>query len=377
MMDFNHYFRSRQGEMVNLLKQLVHLESPSSDKEAVDRCSTFVIGEFKKSGASVREYPQKDLGNFYQVEYPQGRDFDFEGKILILAHLDTVWPVGKINSMPFYASGDKLFGPGVLDMKAGLVMAVASIKALRQLNLRPQKKICLFLNSAEEIGSKDAYEIIQKLAKTSSYCLCLEPAIPGGALKMKRKGRLVAQIHTKGKSAHAGSPEEGINAIDELIWQLSQIKKLHNQQRTVNIGLISGGEKPNIVPDSASATLDFRYWKKADQDKILAKLKNLVPRSPDAKVGYSRISDTPPMEKTPASDKLLEDVRAIAESMGITLEDGQTGGGSDASIAAGTGLPVIDGLGPDGRGIHAEEEHILISSFLQRTALLTELLIKL
>jgi glutamate carboxypeptidase len=360
--------------MVNLLKQLVELESPSSDKQAVDRCMSFAVGELKKLGADIRHYPQADTGDLYQADYPHGRDLDFEGKIFLPVHLDTVWPVGKLKTMPFYASGDKIFGPGVLDMKSGVVMLLTALKAFRQLNIRPKKKICIFLDSAEEIGNKAAYEIIQRLAKTSTYCLSLEPAIPGGALKMKRKGRLVVQINTKGLSAHAGTPEEGVNAIEELLWQINQLKKLRTQERTMNIGLVSGGSKANIVADSASATLDFRFWKKSDRDRILTKLKNLTPHIPGAKVAYGRVSETPPMEKTPASLKLLEQVKAIASEMGLTLIDGQTGGGSDASIAAGTGIPVIDGLGPDGHGIHAEDEHLLISSFLKRTALLTELL---
>jgi glutamate carboxypeptidase len=363
--------------MVNLLKQLVQLESPSSDKQAVDRCSAFVVNELKKLGAEIREYPQKNLGHLYQADYPQGKNLDFEGKIFLPMHTDTVWPVGKLQTMPFYASGDKIFGPGALDMKAGIVMALTSLKALRQLNIRPKKRICLFINSAEEIGNKLSYEIIQKLAKNSTYCISLEPAIPGGALKMRRKGRLVVEINTKGKSAHAGSPDDGISAIDELLWQLNQLKKLRTQERSMSIGLISGGSKPNIVADAASATLDFRFWGKKDLDRIQTKLKNIVPHQEGAKVGYSRVSDTPPLEKTPASTQLLEQVREIASGMKITLTDGQTGGGSDASIAAGTGIPVVDGFGPDGNGIHAEGEHLLISSFLQRTALLTELLTKL
>lgn len=193
---------------------------------------------------------------------------------------------------------------------------------------------------------------------------------------MKRKGRLVVEIKATGKAAHAGSPDDGISAIDELLWQLSQLKRLRTKERSMSIGLISGGSKPNIVADSASATLDFRFWGKNDLDRIQRKLKNITPHLEGAKVGYSKVSDTPPLEKTPSSIRFLDAVKEIASGMGITLTDGQTGGGSDASIAAGTGLPVIDGMGPDGNGIHAEEEHLLISSFLQRTALLTELLAK-
>ena len=376
-MQFKHYFKSRQGEMVNLLKNIVSLESPSSDKNAVDKCSTFLAKEFQKSGAKVTRYPFKDLGDLYLAEYPRLKPKERKEQILILTHIDTVWPIGKIKEMPFYISGNKVFGPGVLDMKAGLVMALSSIKAIHELNIEPQKKIAVFMNSAEEVGSEVANEMIQKLAKRSSCVLCLEPSLPGGALKNQRKGRLVIRIKTKGKSAHAGNPDEGINALEELMVQLKVAQRLKSKAITVNIGIIEGGERINIVPDSASAYIDIRFWNSTQKTNIINSFKQRQPTLQGAKVKYSVENYLPPLEKNKASDRLFGRIRDIASSINMQLEAGKSGGGSDASIAANTGVATLDGLGPDGAGIHAEDEHLLLPSLIERTALLTELLCQL
>lgn len=362
--------------MVSLLKELVHLESPSSDKKAVDKCSDFLIKEFKKYGTKVTRIPQKKIGNLHAVQFPVLKSLEKKKQILILTHIDTVWPVGRIQSMPFYLSGDKIYGPGVLDMKAGLVMALYALKTLHGLNIEPNKNIVVFINSAEEIGDEAAHEVIRNLAKKSECVLCLEPCLPGGGLKIQRKGRIVVRLDITGKSSHAGTPEKGINAIEELMEQMRGLKKLKKSKgTTINIGLISGGEKPNIVANKASATLDMRFWTNAHRKKIIDTLKKLTPFQPGAKIHYAIESVTPPMEKTPASLAFLSQIREIAESsLNISLEAGRTGGGSDASIASSLGVPTVDGLGPDGDGIHAENEHLLLSSLVQRTALLTELL---
>ncbi len=375
-MEFRHYFKSRQGEMVNLLKSLVHLESPSSDKKAVDKCSDFLIGEFKKTGAKITRFPQKKIGDLYTIHYPAPKPKSRQDQILVLTHIDTVWPVGKIKSMPFYLSGNKIFGPGVLDMKAGLVMAISALKTFHELNIKPEKTIVVFINSAEEIGAPASEEIIRKLAKSSEFVLCLEPSLPGGKLKAQRKGRMVVRLDVTGKSAHAGTPEKGINAIEELMEQLRGLQKLRRLKgTTMNIGSISGGEKVNIVAEQASATLDIRFWTSTHKQKILDSLKQSDSFTPGAKIRFSIESSTPPMEKTEPSQALFSRIQDIAASaFKMSLETGKTGGGSDASIASGLGVATIDGLGPDGDGIHAENEHLLLPSLVQRTALLTELL---
>ena len=322
-MDFLHYFKSHRGEMIHLLKDIVHLESPSTDKKAVNECSSFVVKEFRKTGTKVNRFPQDETGHLYLIEYPSKKTEQPEEQILILTHIDTVWSVGKIKQMPFYVSGDKIFGPGVLDMKAGLVMVISSLKILHDLNIKPPKKIAVFINSAEETQNEASEKMIKKLARMSTYVLCLEPSLPGGALKMERKGRLVARLECKGKAAHAGTPEQGINAIDELLTHLRQLNRLKTKQITMNIGLISGGEKPNIVADHAWTVLDFRFWRNSEKEKILNALKQLQPVQTGARIRFSVESLTPPMEKTKASTSLLVKARKIASSLNIELESGK------------------------------------------------------
>ena len=373
-MDFRLYFRSRQGEMVHLLKQLALLESPTHDKKAVDACAAFVAREFKRTGCKVTTLPQKDIGDLIVAEFAPGRLKDADDEILVLTHIDTVWPVGKIAKMPFYVSGNKLYGPGVLDMKAGVVMLLSALRSLQSLNVKPQKRVTVVVNTAEETGHPAAHDIIRKLARKASLVLCLEPALPGGALKLERKGRLVVRLDVHGRAAHGGSPEKGVSAIEELVTQIARLKRLRTGETTVNVGLAGGGEKANVVAENAWAVLDIRFWKSADRDRVLKILREAVPILRGARFKVSVESTTPPMEKTKASEKLFVRAQEIAAGMGLSLKGGKTGGGSDASIAAGMGIPTLDGLGPDGDGIHAEHEHLILSSFVERTALLTELL---
>jgi glutamate carboxypeptidase len=373
-MNFPLYFRSRKGEMVNLLKRMVELESPTSDKKAVDACAAFVLKEFRRIGCRVTTIPQKDVGDLHVLEWGSFRRGEPDGEILVLSHLDTVWPVGTLSKMPFYVQGTELHGPGVLDMKGGLVMLYFALATLRSLNIRPTKKITAFINSAEETGFRGAHEVIRKLARRSSAVLCLEPAIPGGALKAERKGRLVVRLTVQGRAAHAGTPEKGTNACEELAAQLVRLKRLRTRETTVNIGCVGGGDKPNVVPESAWAVLDIRFWKSRDREKIITALKESAPALKGARVKYTVEHSTPPMERTKASAALFDRAAQSAASLGMTLVAGKTGGGSDASVASGLGIPVLDGLGPDGDGIHAESEHLLLPSLIERTALLTVLL---
>jgi glutamate carboxypeptidase len=376
-MDFLRYFKSRQGEMVSRLKTLVQLESPTSDKKAVDKCSAAIISELSQSGAKIKKIPQNDIGDLFLAEYPAGNLKESEKPILILTHTDTVWPVGTIERMPFYLAGDRLYGPGALDMKAGVTSAVMALKTINSLGLELKRKVWLFINSAEETGHEEAHRQIVSLAKKAGAVLCLEPALPGGALKMERKGRLVVKLEASGRPAHASTPEKGVNAIEELIAQWLKLKKLKINGLTANLGLIGGGEKANVVPEKAWAVVDLRFWTSRDLTQIKSFLRELKAANRQAKIKTSIVSFTPPMEFSPASRQLFARATALASSLGLKLEAGRSGGGSDASLASQTGVPVLDGLGPDGEGIHAVDEHLLLPSFIERTALLTELLVEL
>jgi len=372
-MDYRLYFKSRQGELVGLLKELVQLESPTSDKKAVDACSARAVERFRALGAKVSRKPQRDVGDFHIVEWPAKSEAGRE-RALVLTHVDTVWPVGRLARMPFYIQGDRIYGPGVLDMKAGLVIAYAALKALRDLNRMPRRRVAVFLNSSEEAGCPAANELIRAEARRSAVVYCLEPALPGGALKMQRKGRLVLRLDSGGRAAHAAQPDKGVNAIEELIGQLRGLAGLRSKDISLNIGRIGGGDKANVVPEAAWAELDFRFWTTAQRKKILAAAREAGPSLRGAKTRISVVSETPPLERSAASERLLAEARAAASRLGLSLEAGRANGGSDGSVAAAAGVPVLDGLGPDGDGIHAADEHCLLSSMIERAALMTALL---
>jgi len=376
-MDFLRYFKSQQGEMIKFLKTLVQLESPTSEKKAVDRCSAEVVQRLAGLGVKIKRIPQKEIGDLYLIEYGAAKTKTGADPILVLTHIDTVWPVGTIEKMPFYLAGDKVFGPGALDMKAGIVQAVFSLVAINNLGAVTNRKIWLFINSAEETGNDDSHRQIAALARKAGLVLCLEPGLPGGAIKVQRKGRVVVKIECFGRAAHASTPDKGLNAIDELMTQLQRLKKLKIKDMTLNVGLISGGEKANVVPEKAWAICDLRFWSSQDLDQIKSYLREMKPVLRGARVKASLQSFTPPMEFHRASRELFERARQLAASLGLELIPGRSGGGSDASIASHLGRPCLDGLGPEGEGMHAAHEHLLLPSFVQRTALLTRLLLEL
>ncbi|MGB4704411.1 MAG: M20/M25/M40 family metallo-hydrolase [Candidatus Saccharicenans sp.] len=376
-MDFLRYFRSRQGEMVRFLKTLVQLESPTSEKEAVDRCSAEVLRRLAGLGLKTRKFPQKEIGDLHLIELENGRSGKSEDPVLVLTHIDTVWPLGTIEKMPFYVAGEKIYGPGALDMKAGIVMAVFALEALKKLGAMPKRKIWLFINSAEETGNEESHKQIAALARRAGLVLCLEPGLPGGAIKVQRKGRLVVRIECTGRPAHASTPEKGISAIEELIFQLQKLKKIKIKEMSLNIGQIAGGEKANVVAENAWAVCDLRFWTSDDLDRLKSFLREMQPQQKGAKVKVKIQSFTPPMEFHRASRELFQKAKEIAASLGMELIPGRSGGGSDASIASHLGLPCLDGLGPEGEGMHAPHEHLLIPTFIQRTALLTCLLLEL
>ncbi|MBN2245636.1 MAG: M20/M25/M40 family metallo-hydrolase [Candidatus Aminicenantes bacterium] len=367
-------FQKQKKEILAFLRDIVLLESPSQDKQYVDKCSQFILKKFSELNITYQRRPQTQIGDIYIIHYPAfTRNKDFS-PMLVLTHCDTVWPVGKIKDFPIQIKADRFYGPGALDMKAGIVMIFFALKALSDLRLENKRDIFILINSAEEIGHESATGIIKELSETTALGLCLEPALPGGALKLQRKGRLVLRLSALGKAAHAGSPKKGINAIDELIFQLNNLKTVENDEITLTIGKIKGGEQINMVPDKADAFLDIRFWDNAQKQKVIDHISKLKPMQTGAQIESHIEKINPPMEKTAGSQKLLSEIIKIASSLGIKIETGRTGGSSDGATAAGFGLPVIDGLGPDGDGIHADNEHVLIPSLIERTALLAELL---
>ncbi len=369
------WFEERREALVQTITQLVEIESPSHDKAAVDQLSALLAGRFEALGGHAKFHQVPDFGNHLQIDFA-GRS----GKpILLLGHLDTVYPLGTLANMPCQIKNGRLYGPGVLDMKSGVALAMQAIEALRAWNedILP-RPVTVLLVSDEEIGSHTSRRITESLAKKSAAVLVLEPSYGlHGAVKTARKG--VGEYHIKvaGKAAHSGLDfEKGQSAILELARQIDRISKFADLKRglTLNVGLVKGGTAVNVVPAEASAVLDVRIVKMKDAAGIDKKLRSLKPFNRHCKIEVTGEINRPPMERTAGVAQLYERAKAIAKDFGWKLEEAAVGGGSDGNFTAGLGIPTLDGLGGVGEGAHAVHESIVIADLPRRAALLAALI---
>lgn len=374
------WFEERRDALVQTITQLAEIESPSHDKAAVDRLGSLLAGRFEALGGHAKFHQVSDFGNHLQIDFP-GRH---GGKpVLLLGHLDTVYPLGTLANMPCQANKGRLHGPGVLDMKSGIGLAMQAIEALRDWNKERHedqlpRPVTVLLVSDEEIGSHTSRRITESLAKKSAAVFVLEPSYGlHGAVKTARKG--VGEYHIKvtGKAAHSGLDfERGASAILELSRQIDRISKFVDLKRglTLNVGLIKGGTAVNVVPAEASAVLDVRIAKMKDASGIDRKLRSLKPFDRKCKIEVTGEINRPPMERTVGVAQLYEKAKTIAKDFGWKLEEAAVGGGSDGNFTAGLGVPTLDGLGGVGEGAHAIHESIVIADLPRRAALLAGLI---
>ena len=369
------YFTERRDQLISTIRDLVEIESPSDNKAAVDRVSAAVAQKFAALGGAVKVHPAKDFGNHLQV--------DFAGKlgarpILLLGHYDTVYPLGTLTAMPCRIADDKLTGPGVLDMKSGIAMALHSIAALKDWHRELPRPVTVLLVSDEEVGSDSSRAITEALAKKVGAVLVLEPSYGlEGAVKTARKGVGDYRITVRGKAAHAGLDfEKGANAIEELARQIGRISRFTDLKKgiTVSAGLISGGTRVNVVPAEAAATIDVRIARMKDAAGIEKKMRSLGAFDRRCKVEVKGGVNRPPLERTAGVAALYAKAVAIARDLGWKLGEAAVGGGSDGNFTAGLGIPTLDGLGGVGEGAHASHEHILISELPRRAALVAGLI---
>lgn len=376
MKKLHSWLRHREPEMLALLRSFVETESPSHDKAAVDVLVQTVAGEWKKRGANIEIVRQRQFGNQIIVKLPFRRKFGRQ--ILVLGHMDTVYPAGTLAKTPFRIDRTRVWGPGTFDMKAGLVMALAATDALYALELFPRRDITMLWTSDEEVGSGASRYIIEREARKSDAVLVLEPSFgPAGCLKTERKGVGEARIIVTGRSAHAGiDPQNGVNAVHELALQITRLLKLNNPKRgtTVQANVIEGGTVTNVVAAQASASVDVRVAHSADGRGLNGKLHALRPILPGAKLKILGGVNRPPMEKTARSRALFAHAQRLAAEMGVKLGEASTGGGSDGNFTAAVGAPTLDGLGAVGDGAHSPREHVVISSLSERAALVAALL---
>lgn len=373
MTDLKRYFDDQRQAMVDFVTTLVNYESFSNDKPRVDALGNWLCEQFTVLGAdNVQRFPQIDVGDMALATW----NSNAPGKpIMFMVHIDTVWPAGTLAQRPVRIDDDgRLYGPGAIDMKAGITIMLNAIRGLRERDEMPQRPIWVLMTTDEEIGSLRALPLIQEFAPQTGLVLVMEPGTRDGALKTQRKGVASYALKVQGRASHAGNaPEEGINAIIELAQQALDLHQLNDLKygTSVSVTMVQGGTASNVIPDYAEAKIDTRTLTVKAFEKLDQQIKQRVPFMPGAEVTIESGHYRPPMER---NDAVVEQVKAIGAQVGVTVREDSVGGGSDGNHTAAMGIPTVDGLGGQGDGLHALHEHVLINSMPERATLVAGLL---
>ncbi len=369
-----HWLTEREPEMIANLRELVMQESPTQDKPACDQLCSHLAREFERLGGRVRIHRQRVAGNHLQVDFPGASRHK---PVLLLGHLDTVYDLGTLQAMPWREHRGRLYGPGVFDMKAGIVQMMFALGALREMGGRLPRPVSVLLVSDEEQGSASSRAITEKLAKRCAVALVCEPSGPGGALKTARKGVGGFTVKVTGKAAHSGLDfEKGHSAILELAHQVRALSGLTELKRgiTLNVGVIRGGTRTNVVAAEAVAEVDLRVAHRRDGAVMERKVRRLRAVNPNCTLQIEGGINRPPLERTRQVAALFELARQVGRELGLELSEIAVGGGSDGNFTAGIGVPTLDGLGAVGDGAHAVHEHVIASELPLRAALLAGLI---
>jgi glutamate carboxypeptidase len=365
-------FAERQQEwLVQTIEALAVIESPSTDKHAVDRCGRDLAQRLTAIGGRVRTIARDEAGDIIRAEFGSG-----VRQVLLLGHIDTVWPVGQLARMPVKRVDNRLYGPGTFDMKAGIGLTMLAARALEQCGGFPCRIVMLWTTD-EEIGSIASRAQIEEEARRSDAVLVIEPALPGGAVKTTRKGCGDFLLNVHGIAAHAGvDPEKGASAVRELARQILAVEQLQDLERgvSVNVGIIGGGTRSNVIADHAWARIDVRSPTASDAERVDAALRALRPTLAGTSVEVSGGFARPAMERGAGTVRLYELARGVAAELGHELREGGTGGGSDGNFTAAIGVPTLDGLGAVGDFAHGLQEHVELGDLPWRAALLAGLI---
>src|SRR5688572_1662120 len=375
MSSYLDYCLANHDWLLEFIEALVAMESPSDDPAAVNTCGAELASRLESTGGIVTRVRSAIAGDHLRATFGSGAR-----QILLLGHFDTVWPVGQLARMPLKRDGGRLYGPGVFDMKAGIGLAALATRAVLERGALESCRAVMLWTTDEEIGSNTSRALIEAEASRSEAVLVFEPSLPGGALKTSRKGVGQFEMIARGVSAHAGlDPGKGVSAVRELARQITAIDALQDPAHgvTVTVGIIQGGTRANVVPHEARAVIDARANTRADAERIAASLKALKPYLSGATIEVTGSFDRPPLERTAGVVKLFELAKGVAAEIGIGLEEGSAGGGSDGNLTAALGVPTLDGLGAIGDGAHALHEHIEIDALVPRAAVIAGLLARL
>ena len=362
----------RETEWFDLIEKLVLIETPTHDKAANDGIASLVAEMVRSLGAEVTIHPEPKYGDHVSATWGPGNSSDKQ-HAFIVGHLDTVWPVGTLARMGYRERDGRMYGPGVLDMKAGIATTIVGLRALQSNGLWPDRPIKILFNTDEEVGSPSSRPLVESLARGADYALIMEPGQAGaGALKTQRKGLGEFRISVEGKASHAGAfPERGASAIHELAQKVLDLQAMNDWPNgiTVNTGLISGGSARNTIPAYAEATIDVRVRTVDQAAQLEAQIRSLKPVIEGTSLKVEGSFHRPPMPRTPALAKLAATLIEWSQEIGFELTEESTGGGSDANLTAAMGVPSADGLGSKGQNPHAEGENIEIGEQANRLAL--------
>lgn len=371
--DWNSEYADRAAGMLAELESLVRIESPSRDADGIRAVAARVARAIGETGASVSIIEDHPNGPNVVARFGSG-----ERPILLLGHLDTVWARGTIATMPWRVEGERAFGPGVFDMKSGVMVIVEAIRGLARHGL--STPVVVVFNCDEEIGSASTRTLIDGHAREARAVLVFEPSIPGGLAKTSRSGMAGYRVRVRGRAAHAGvEPEKGVSAVlaaARLVLELHELNDLPNGL-SVNSGVIEGGTRPNVIAADASIAVDVRFRTQAQAESVHRAITSLAAPIDGATVEVSGGIDRPPFEPTSAGLALYERAAVAARASGFEMGQGHVGGVSDGNFTAALGVPTLDGLGPDGCGAHADHEQILIADLPRRAAMLSRLLLDL
>ena len=369
-------FENQLPQMQALLRELVELESPSTNKIYLDRLGERLVGILASLNPDIKIDSQPLSGDNIVARWPDSNG-NTEGGFLLLCHFDTVHALGMLSENPIRVSDGKMYGPGIIDMKASITQVVFALQTLKSNNCWPAAPVTLLLTSDEEVGSESSRPLIESLGQNADLVLCMEPALPEGELKTARKGVARFEVMTKGKASHSGAAhDDGVNAIEEMAHQVLALQKLtdYDSGSTISVGKITGGTRTNVVPDECRVTVDMRVPTPSEAERMIKLVNNLEACLPGAEVHITGGIEREPMPRTPEIAKAFQRASQIGAVLGISLEEGSTGGGSDANIIAPYGVPILDGLGPQGDGAHTNHESLTIASMATRTALLAGIL---
>lgn len=369
------YCAERREWLLDFIEALVAIESPSDDPVAVNRCGAELASRLAAIGGTVTSVSSATAGDHLRVSFGQG-----PRQILLLGHFDTVWPIGQLERMPLKREHGRLYGPGIFDMKAGIGLATLATRAVLAAGGLTNCQVMMLWTTDEEIGSATSRALIESEAAKSEAVLVFEPSLPGGGLKTSRKGVGQFEMVVHGVSAHAGlDPGKGTSAVRELARQIIAIDDLQDPARgvTVTVGVIEGGTRANVVPAEARATIDARAVTRADAERVERAMTALTPHIAGARVIVTGGFDRPPLERSEGVVKLFEAAREVANDLGLMLEEGSAGGGSDGNFTAALGVPTLDGFGAIGDGAHALHEHVEIDALVPRAAVIAGVLARL